>query len=127
MKRALFSVLLFLLVLFAAAAQGQSASLLRDIRTTGEEAGIFSVPESFAILREDRILFAAGDRNTGQELWVTDGTSSGTRILEDVCPGCSSAPVVVGVVDGVALLLLRTEDEGLLRKLWRSDGTEASG
>ncbi|HWN41866.1 MAG TPA: ELWxxDGT repeat protein [Thermoanaerobaculia bacterium] len=115
-----------LLVLFAATAHGQNASLVRDIRTTGEETGIFSVPESFAVLREDRVLFAAGDRNTGQELWVTDGTSSGTRLLEDVCPGyCSSAPVVVGVVDGVALLLLNTREEATLWQLWRSDGTEA--
>src|SRR5215212_5152499 len=122
-KRALWLVLFALSV---SSAHGQNASLVRDIRTTGEKVGTLLVPESFAVLREDRVLFAAGDQSTGQELWVTDGTSTGTRLLEDVCPGyCASAPDVVGVVDGVALLLLITEEEGSLWKLWRSDGTEA--
>jgi ELWxxDGT repeat protein len=127
MNRALSAALLLLLALSPDEAQGQNASLVRDIRTTGEGIGTILVPEGFAVLREDRVLFAAGDQSTGQELWVTDGTSSGTRLLEDVCPGsCFSAPVVVGVVDGVALLLLHTEEESSLRQLWRSDGTDAS-
>jgi ELWxxDGT repeat protein len=41
----------------------------------------------------DRLLFTASDPEHGSELWSSDGTPKGTRLLMDACPGeCSSNP-----------------------------------
>ena len=129
MKKLTLSAALLALVLPLAAntVDAQTATLLRDINTTNDDGpGSFgSGPEYFAVLGE-RAVFRAGDGSTGEELWVTDGTSTGTRILEDICPGtCSSGPYPLGVVNGVALLLANPEQDRHIWHLWRSDGTEA--
>jgi ELWxxDGT repeat protein len=38
------------------------------------------------------IVFAADDGTTGRELWATDGTRAGTRLVRDINPGRSSFP-----------------------------------
>src|SRR5262249_23296685 len=83
-----------------------------------------------------------GDNATGQELWRSDGTASGTRRVKDIFPG-SNAP---GFIDRLANDSFPTEltnADGILffaamdaesspvnagtadRNLWMSDGTEA--
>jgi ELWxxDGT repeat protein len=122
MNRALSSVLLVLLVLFALsldAAQGQTATLVGDFNTTNGDG--FSEDDSspglFAVLG-NRMVFVAKAPGTGFELWVTDGTPAGTRILEDICPGeCSPELESLGVLGGVSLWYAGGQ-------LWRSDGTE---
>lgn len=37
------------------------------------------------------MLFAANDGAHGRELFVTDGTTSGTRLLQDIRPGPASS------------------------------------
>jgi ELWxxDGT repeat protein len=68
--------------------------------------------------------FVARTSGTGRELWRTDGTATGTRLVYDVRSGVlGSAPE-----DLVAFgdLLLFTADDGETgRELWRSDGTPA--
>src|SRR5215204_2346001 len=127
LSSALLALVLSLAANAANAADGQTATLLRDINTTnddGPSGGFGSAPEHFAVLGE-RAIFRGGDESTGEELWVTDGTSAGTRILEDICPGtCSSGPYPLGVINGVALLLADPEQHNDWY-LWRSDGTEA--
>jgi ELWxxDGT repeat protein len=67
----------------------------------------------------------------GWELWVTDGTHEGTRLVRDVFPGRqSSTPEELSVLDGVVLFRALTQglaSDGnirtLGRELWRSDGT----
>jgi ELWxxDGT repeat protein len=39
----------------------------------------------------DRVFFAACDGSHGCELWVSDGTASGTRMLHDISPGPASS------------------------------------
>src|SRR5262249_12542967 len=47
----------------------------------------------------DRLLFVAGDVDAGIELWVTDGTSAGTRRVADLAPGrASSGPADLTVL-----------------------------
>jgi ELWxxDGT repeat protein len=60
----------------------------------------------------------------GAELWQSDGTAAGTRLLKDICPGaCSSAPQSLTVSNGK---LFFTADDGVHgRQLWKSDGTAA--
>ncbi|HSS76224.1 MAG TPA: hypothetical protein VLV54_05715 [Thermoanaerobaculia bacterium] len=66
------------------------------------------------------ILLAGQDPQHGAELWITDGTPEGTRLLKDLCPGaCDGSPSGFRpVLDRV--LFLDAESN-----LWVTDGTEA--
>ncbi|HJX26955.1 MAG TPA: ELWxxDGT repeat protein, partial [Thermoanaerobaculia bacterium] len=80
--------------------------LLREWRTLGE--GLF---------------FALDSPDTGNEVWYSDGTPNGTRMLADGCPDeCGSFSAFVGSVRNVQLWISTYEDGG---RLWRSDGTRA--
>jgi ELWxxDGT repeat protein len=58
-----------------------------------------------------QVLLQGTDETSGTELWATDGTPAGTRLVADLCPGdCSSSPVVLGKVQGA---LLRQAHDGM--------------
>ncbi|WP_298195168.1 ELWxxDGT repeat protein [Novosphingobium sp.] len=69
-----------------------------------------SRPTQFNSLGDGRATFVFGyDPAKGQELWVTDGTAAGTKVLQDIAPGGASSnpskPVVLikpGVINGTA-------------------------
>lgn len=50
-----------------------------------------------------QLVFTANDIEHGNELWVTDGTRSGTRLLADVRPGPAGATIVNPTVVGRAV------------------------
>src|SRR6185295_10266191 len=53
---------------------------------------VAAAPEVFAT-GDGRILFRGADPAHGAELWITDGTGAGTRLLADLCPGpCDGDP-----------------------------------
>lgn len=67
--------------------------------------------------------FAASNGQVGNELWKSDGTANGTRLIKDIEPGFAwSSP---GNFTAVEDILFFTADgpEGL--ELWKTDGTEA--
>lgn len=68
------------------------------------------------------LFFSASPRSTGNdfELWVTDGTLAGTRLVEDLNPGGSSNPRRMVAFDG-RLFFIADTPQG--RGLWSSDGT----
>ncbi len=63
---------------------GQLASMVRDLRTTA--VGGRSLPH-FLGFAADIAYFSAETPSIGRELWRTDGTSEGTRLVADGCPG----------------------------------------
>ena len=66
----------------------------------------------------DKFYFSANDEVHGQELWVTDGTVAGTRLI-DVVPGAGdSNPSSVTDIKGVAYFKADAS-------LWRTNGTTA--
>ena len=70
--------------------------------------GYFSATDSFA---------------RGEELWQTNGTPEGTRMVRDICPGsCSSYPGFLTVVGNALYFLASDGVHGA--ELWKSDGTE---
>ncbi len=44
-------------------------------------------PDLLAVLANGTVLFQASTPNQGRELWVSDGTAAGTRLLIDAVPG----------------------------------------
>ncbi|MBM7518211.1 ELWxxDGT repeat protein [Nocardioides nitrophenolicus] len=69
-----------------------------------------------------RAYFSADDGIHGRELWTSDGTSGGTRLLEDAHPGSGSSVPTDLVVVGSQLYFTASDDiHG--RELWTSDGT----
>lgn len=95
-------------------------ALVKDI-FPGSMAGIgfMSVPLS---LGNGKVVFTAMDAEHGEELWVTDGTTDGTMLLQDMQPGAVSSQVY-GLVSAGPGLAAFTVGGG---SLWMTDGT-ASG
>lgn len=109
------------------AAGGPELRLVKNIsRVTDLRAS--SQPGGFARVG-DRVLFSAYDREHGRELWVTDGTPAGTRILADLNPGPEGTQFHSWVVQRSAAMgevlyvrISSMQDRSAMRIL-RSDGT----
>jgi ELWxxDGT repeat protein len=72
---------------------------------------------------EDRVIFAARDLDHGAELWMSDGTPAGTRLLADLCPGpCDANPADFTAAAGK--IWFRVTVDGV-DHLARTDGTPA--
>ena len=73
--------------------------------------------------------FSAYDHEHGQELWASDGTSSGTRLVKDIAPGFlgemprSSAPNANRVAGLGGKLYFVAHDDSAHSSLWVTDGT----
>jgi ELWxxDGT repeat protein len=70
----------------------------------------------------NKVFFIGTSVAAGKELWVSDGTSAGTRLVNDINPGTNSSDPqhIVSVADGVVF----DADDGVHgRKPWWSDGT----
>ncbi len=73
----------------------------------------------------DRLFFVASDEagEANDELWVTDGTAQGTRLVRDIAPGGASRPVLLTALPGGVFFGARTPATGI--EPFFSDGTEA--
>jgi ELWxxDGT repeat protein len=111
------AVAMFLSLPVAAADAGR-ATLVSDIRTDGG-----SDPRQ--LTRAGGLVYlTAIDGTHGRELWVTDGSTDGTRMVKDIRPGSAgSAPQAL---TRVGSRLFFTANDGVHgRELWVSDGTAA--
>ncbi|WP_164018322.1 ELWxxDGT repeat protein [Pyxidicoccus trucidator] len=70
-----------------------------------------------------KLYFSAGSgAPEGEELWVSDGTRSGTKRVKDIQPGAvGSAPAFLAVSEGRIFFAADDGEHG--RELWVSDGT----
>src|SRR5205814_1229646 len=67
--------------------------------------------------------FTATISNLGGELWITDGTEGGTRLVKDIHPGWQGSNIVTGAVAANGTLIFAAND-GHGDQVWRSDGTK---
>ncbi|NOK14323.1 hypothetical protein [Corallococcus exercitus] len=103
-------------------------------RSDGTEAGTVPVrtfPYGYGEFRDpvavgSRLFFQLGSPATGNELWVSDGTSSGTRLVEDITAGPNGSTLLNPVSLNGRLVFFREGTGTTDTELWRSDGT-ASG
>ncbi len=108
-------------VAFTAGAFAQPV-LVKDINTTDFRDS--ASPAVFMAQAGSLAYFGFSDGIHGQELWRSDGTAAGTRMVKDLCPGaCSGLPVWMTAVGST--LYFAAEDGAHGRELWKSDGTEA--
>lgn len=71
----------------------------------------------------NRMYFAAPSEGYGSELWVTDGTVAGTRMLHDIDPGASgSGPGNMTVVGDMMYFGALTSGNG--GELWKTNGED---
>ena len=102
--------------------------LLKDIdtvSTNGHFSGSF--PPGRAVLN-DQLIFAADDGIHGRELWISDASNEGTRLLKDINPGAESG-IGLGLglseVTTVGSQVFFIADDGTSgEELWVTDGTE---
>ena len=84
----------------------------------------WNLPDELAV-SSGTLYFEAYNITNGNELWKSDGTASGTVMVQDIRPdGPSSSPERLTDVGGT--LFFRADDGVNGQELWKSDGT-ASG
>lgn len=94
-----------------------SSQLLLDL------SGWYQMPDNGACVLGNSILFPAFSGGTGFELWISDGTEAGTRLLKDINPGrAGSFPREFVSVGAKVYFLAWTPEFG--EELWCSDGTD---
>ncbi len=74
---------------------------------------------------QGRLFFAADDGIAGTELWASDGTAAGTKLVADLAPdaGESAFPNDFLVLNNQLIFSAFSPDSGI--EIWRSDGTSA--
>lgn len=83
-----------------------------------------SDPQSFVTIGRTTY-FAANHPTSGRELWRTNGTRAGTRLVRDIRPGSGSslASYTESLVDFGGRLFFVADDGRRGLELWRTDGT----
>lgn len=111
---------------------GALAIALASVPTAAAHAGQvspYSHDYAFPAVSADDVYFAGWTPTTGTELFVTDGTDAGTRLVRDLYPGVRSGfeagysfdPEFTRVGD----LTFFVAHSAKRWQLWRTDGTEA--
>ncbi len=109
-------LLLSLAFLSAAVAPQGAPRLTRDVTTQAPYGGGSSPRDAIAI--GARAFFTASQMTTGSEVWVSDGTASGTLLPAETLPGPSGFPFGQSRYGNT---LVYSDGD----RTWRSDGTPA--
>ncbi|NMO16305.1 ELWxxDGT repeat protein [Pyxidicoccus fallax] len=72
------------------------------------------------------VYFSANDGLHGRELWMSNGTATGTVLVRDITPGEASSDVVPwGTVGDVFFFIASRQQNPRQYQLWRTNGTPA--
>ncbi|HEX4962358.1 MAG TPA: ELWxxDGT repeat protein [Thermoanaerobaculia bacterium] len=82
------------------------------------------LPDGFLAVAAGRVFFAGDDGAHGSELWVSDGTAAGARMLVNIARGASGS--AIGSFAAVGNRVFFAADDGVHgRELWVTNGTAA--
>jgi ELWxxDGT repeat protein len=104
--------------LLGGSATAQAPYLVRDINPGG------TAYPSLPVEVNGAALFFANDGVHGPELWRSDGTAAGTRLVKDIIPGSDPGFGALFLTGAGSQAFFRV-DTFTTTELWRSDGTEA--
>ena len=91
------------------------------LTTEDDRSGTF---KSTLVIMGEKLFFTATNTANGDELYITDGTEAGTKMVKDINPGSSDAsPRYLVALNGK--LYFQADDGSHGVELWESDGTEA--
>lgn len=96
---------------------------LEVVKTTDPESGfvrlgsVRSIKWDSTLVTRNFVFFAADDGIHGTELWQTDGTPEGTKMVEDIAPGPASSDPTEMTVAGNQLFFA-ADDSVNGRELW---------
>ena len=100
----------------------QGTRRLRMFNATEVNDVIWNDHDSLITAVGNRVFFVADDGNTGRELWTSDGTMAGTRLVRDLYPGSESSDPSDFLVKGNELYFT-AKNPAIGRELWKTNGT----
>lgn len=98
---------------------GKTSVLVMDIATGNAS----SSPELFTVAG-NKVFFTATTVTAGRELWLTDGTQAGTKMVKDIYPGTPDS-LITGMAPLGSKVLFSATSGTNSPELWISDGTTA--
>ncbi len=98
--------------------KSHAVTLVKDIYSSYYSSN----PSNLLVFDTSQMLFSAGNNTNGTELYTTDGTTAGTKILKDIVVGAgSSSPSNFKKFGNYMYFSATTAANG--RELYRTDGT----
>lgn len=95
----------------------------QDVVLTSKNTLIISANDKRIVKTSDKIFFTASTSDAGEEIWVSDGTPTGTKMVKDINPGATgSNPSWLCAAGDRCFFAATTADAGT--ELWVTDGTE---
>ncbi|HET7115253.1 MAG TPA: T9SS type A sorting domain-containing protein [Hanamia sp.] len=98
----------------------------------GTLAGTFSITDTIKYvgagsLLNGKFIFKGMSPHCGAEIFISDGTKAGTKLIKDINPGTANsqpATTIMTLMNGYVYFAAVTASEGC--ELWRTDGTEGN-
>jgi ELWxxDGT repeat protein len=91
-------------------------SMVKDINPTGPDDASFAGPKRIDYVN-NVLFFVADDGTHGEEPWYSDGTESGTKMVQDISPGSSGSNLRGFTLSGSSLFF--PADDGVTgSELW---------
>jgi ELWxxDGT repeat protein len=99
--------------------------LVKDINPGTSSSFLFGFEYGQHALLGSTLFFVADDGVHGRELWASDGTTAGTRMVKDIAPGPLDAwPDYLVTAGGRVWFAAYDPDHG--RELWSTNGTDTT-
>ncbi len=117
-----FLTILYVVCFVCSQASAQNFNLVKDINSTSANIGIRT---SEFVQVNNQWFFVSSTIEEGSELWVTDGTAAGTRIVKDIIVGKSGSYPRLLTKAGNYLFFFAYGKTYSGNELWKTDGTAA--